>query len=76
MPPVKGDRAMAQLAEHFDVHPNQITAWKAQLEGGAYVVSGSVSMAPAAPACLARCPPVSRSCGVSTNYTWSSQCAH
>ena len=32
---VKGDRTIAQLAEHFDVHPNQITAWKAQLEGGA-----------------------------------------
>jgi hypothetical protein len=23
---VKGDRTIAQLAEHFDVHPNQITA--------------------------------------------------
>ena len=30
---VKGDRTIAQLAEHFDVHPNQITAWKAQLGG-------------------------------------------
>ena len=28
---VKGDRTIAQLAEHFDVHPNQITAWKSQL---------------------------------------------
>jgi transposase-like protein len=24
---IKGDRTIAQLAEHFDVHPNQITAW-------------------------------------------------
>ena len=32
---VKGDRTLAQLAEQFDVHPNQITTWKAQLEGGA-----------------------------------------
>jgi transposase-like protein len=47
---VKGDRTIAQLAEHFDVHPNQITAWKAQLEGGASGVFGSRSMAPAAPA--------------------------
>ncbi len=31
---VKGDRTLAQLAEQFDVHPNQITAWKAQLESG------------------------------------------
>ena len=38
---VKGDRTMAQLAEQFDVHPNQITAWKAQLEGGASEVFGS-----------------------------------
>ena len=37
---VKGDRTMAQLAEQFDVHPNQITAWKAQLEGGAADVFG------------------------------------
>ena len=44
---VKGDRTVAQLAEHFDVHPNQITAWKAQLEGGASGVFGSGSMAPA-----------------------------
>ena len=32
---VKGDRTLAQLAEQFDVHPNQITSWKAQLESGA-----------------------------------------
>ena len=47
---VKGDRTIAQLAEHFDVHPNQITAWKAQLEGGASGVFGPGGMAPAAPA--------------------------
>ena len=37
---VKGDRTLAQLAEQFDVHPNQITSWKAQLEGGAVDVFG------------------------------------
>ena len=37
---VKGDRTIAQLAEHFDVHPNQITSWRAQLEGGAADVFG------------------------------------
>jgi transposase len=47
---VKGDRTIAQLAEHFDVHPNQITAWKAQLEGGASDVFGPGSTASAAPA--------------------------
>ena len=38
---VKGDRTIAQLAEQFDVHPNQITTWKSQLEGGAADVFGS-----------------------------------
>src|SRR5262249_13517943 len=28
---IKGDRTLAQLSEQFDVHPNQITAWKDQL---------------------------------------------
>ena len=32
---IKGERTIAQLADQFDVHPNQITTWKAQLEGGA-----------------------------------------
>jgi transposase-like protein len=31
---IKGDRSLAQLAEQFDVHPNQITSWKGQLEAG------------------------------------------
>ena len=38
---VKGDRTIAQLAEHFDVHPNQLTAWKSQLEGSASEIFGS-----------------------------------
>ena len=37
---IKGDRTLAQLAEQFDVHPNQITSWKAQLEEGASDVFG------------------------------------
>jgi transposase len=37
---VKGDRTLAQIAEQFDVHPNQVTSWKAQLEGGAADVFG------------------------------------
>ena len=47
---VKGDRTLAQLAEQFDVHPNQITTWKAQLEGGAADVFGAGSTGPVAPA--------------------------
>jgi transposase len=48
---IKGDRTLAQLAEQFDVHPNQITAWKAQLEGSAADVFGADgNAAPAVPA--------------------------
>lgn len=32
---ISGDRRLAQLAEQFDMHPNQIASWKAQLESGA-----------------------------------------
>lgn len=38
---IKGDRTLAQIAEQFDIHPNQVTAWKAQLEGGAADILGA-----------------------------------
>lgn len=28
---IKGDKTLAELSEHFDVHPNQISEWKQQL---------------------------------------------
>lgn len=28
---LQGDRTLAELAQQFDVHPNQITDWKQQL---------------------------------------------
>jgi len=37
---IKGDRTLAELAEQFDVHANQIASWKAQLEDGAADVFG------------------------------------
>jgi len=37
---IKGDRILVELAEQFDVHPNQITLWKSQLESGAADVFG------------------------------------
>ena len=47
---IKGERTIAQLADQFDVHPNQITTWKTQLEGGAADVFGLGSgAAPATP---------------------------
>ena len=37
---LKNDRTIAQLAEQFDVHPNQIASWKEQLLAGAPDVFG------------------------------------
>src|SRR3954451_1678269 len=35
LPAIKGEKTLAELAPQFDVHANQITAWKALLLGGA-----------------------------------------
>ena len=37
---LKGDRTLAELAEQFDVHPNQIQDWKKRLVDGAVDVFG------------------------------------
>ena len=47
---IKGEVTLAQLAEHFDVHPNQITQWKAQLQESAANVFGPGGGGPAQPA--------------------------
>ena len=32
---LKGEKMLAELAQQFDVHPNQITTWRGQLQAGA-----------------------------------------
>jgi transposase len=38
---IKGEKTLAELAQQFDVHPNQITAWKGQLVDAAAGLFGS-----------------------------------
>ena len=40
---VKGEKTLSELAQLFDVHPNQITQWKAQLQEGAIEVFGAAA---------------------------------
>jgi transposase-like protein len=47
---IKGEKTLAELAKLFDVHPHQVTAWKAQLQEGAAGVFGSGPAAAAAEA--------------------------
>ena len=38
---IKGEKTLAELAQQFDVHPNQITAWRAQgLDGASGLFGG------------------------------------
>ncbi len=45
---VKGEKTLTELAEQFDIHPNQITQWKTQLLDGATGVFGEAKTEPAA----------------------------
>jgi len=40
---LKGEKTLSELAQIFDVHPNQITTWKAQLLDSAAGVFGNGS---------------------------------
>jgi transposase-like protein len=46
---IKGEKTLAELAQLYDVHPNQITTWKAQLTESAAALFGG-SPAPGTPA--------------------------
>jgi len=43
---IKGEKTLAELAQQFDVHPNQITTWKSQLLEGAGGVFGQEKAEP------------------------------
>jgi len=38
---LKGEKTIAELAQQYDVHPNQVTSWRAQLQEGAVGVFGA-----------------------------------
>ncbi len=46
---IKGDKTLAELAQQFDVHPNQITQWRSQLLDGASGVFADTGQAEASP---------------------------
>ena len=46
---IKGEKTLAELAQQFDVHPNQITQWRSQLLDGAAGVFGCDKAETAAP---------------------------
>jgi len=47
---LSGKKTSAELAQHYDMPPNQITAWKAQLaEGAAGLFGSGAAGSPAAP---------------------------
>jgi transposase-like protein len=47
---IKGEKTLAELAQQFDVHPNQITQWRGQLLDGAAGVFGRDKNETTAPA--------------------------
>src|ERR1700710_1687858 len=47
---IKGEKTLSELAQQFDVHPNQITQWRGQLLEGAAGVFGGDETEAAAPA--------------------------
>ena len=47
---IRGEKTLAELAEQFDVRPNQITQWRSQVLEGASGIFGAVAPVDAASA--------------------------
>ena len=63
---IKGEKTLAELAQLFDVHANQITNWKAQLLDGAAAVFGSSGAGPE----VARVVDLRRCTSRSASWRW------
>lgn len=46
----KGEKTLSELAQQFDLHPNQVTRWRSQLLDGAMAVFGDTAKAEPFPA--------------------------
>jgi transposase len=53
---IQGEKTLAELAEQFNLHPNQITQWRTQLLEGASGVLGAVATVDATPAVDVKTP--------------------
>lgn len=42
---IRGEKTVAQIASHHEVHPNQVTTWKTQLLQNASAIFGGTAIA-------------------------------